>query len=195
DPQQGTCREAQHAPGTVRPQSVREVLRGCKTARRNRGSAGLDSSPSIDGLPMAWSSARRCAPLIDGVRSLTPRRRRRAGRQARRPVEVATPFRADRDERPTDARWQRRPCAAASGGTRRAPASSIQGSIAPPSSRHGRAGYDGWGDAPTPCPAGSDRSGQGQNESDEPLLVKIFVCVTGTSAGPPPGGTLVDPVL
>ena len=35
----------------------------------------------------------------------------------------------------------------------------------------------------------------GQNESDEPLFLKIFVCVTVTSAGPTHAATLLDPAL
>src|SRR5262249_5291485 len=34
-----------------------------------------------------------------------------------------------------------------------------------------------------------------QNASDEPLLLKIFVCVTVTSAGPTHAATLLDPVV
>jgi len=34
-----------------------------------------------------------------------------------------------------------------------------------------------------------------QNESDEPLFLKIFVCVTVTSAGPTHAATLLDPAL
>lgn len=42
----------------------------------------------------------------------------------------------------------------------------------------------GWGGVPL-C----------QNVSDEPLLLKIFVCVTVTSAGPTHAATLLDPVV
>ena len=37
--------------------------------------------------------------------------------------------------------------------------------------------------------------GQVQNESNEPLLLKIFVCVTVTSAGPTQAATLLDPTV
>ena len=47
----------------------------------------------------------------------------------------------------------------------------------------------------TPLNNGSVGRGQVQNESDEPLLLKILVCVTVTSAGPTQAATLLDPVL
>src|SRR5262245_61244814 len=39
------------------------------------------------------------------------------------------------------------------------------------------------------------RSTARQNDSEEPLLLKIFVCVTVTSAGPTQAATLLDPVV
>ena len=59
---------------------------------------------------------------------------------------------------------------------------------------------EGWGDACAlltfvdALPRLVDR-GHVQNESDELLLLKIFVCVTVTSAGPTQAATLLDPVL
>src|SRR5207249_11595926 len=67
---------------------------------------------------------------------------------------------------------------------------------------HGqRARYEGVGQwltprlgSPTPF-NGSVNRGHVQNESDEPLLLKILVCVTVTSAGPTQAATLLDPVV